>query len=64
VLKALEASLGGPLLIRTSRRVELVDAGKHLEAEAMRTLEHMEHYEYREGYNRGMNINGIGANRK
>lgn len=42
-IKALEAELGGPLLIRTSRRVELTDAGKLLQAEATRTLEQVEH---------------------
>lgn len=42
-IKALEAELGGPLLIRTSRRVELTEAGKLLQAEAARTLEHVEH---------------------
>ncbi|MCS2172990.1 LysR substrate-binding domain-containing protein [Scandinavium sp. TWS1a] len=42
-IKALEAELGGPLLIRTSRRVELTDAGKLLQEEAVRTLEHMAH---------------------
>ncbi|WP_310607582.1 LysR substrate-binding domain-containing protein [Buttiauxella brennerae] len=42
-IKALEAELGGPLLIRTSRRVELTEAGKLLQAEATRTLEQVEH---------------------
>ena len=42
-IKALEAELGGPLLIRTSRRVELTEAGKLLQAEASRTLEQVEH---------------------
>lgn len=42
-IKALEAELGGPLLIRTSRRVELTEAGKLLQAEAARTLEQVEH---------------------
>ncbi|EPF2242083.1 LysR substrate-binding domain-containing protein [Citrobacter werkmanii] len=42
-IKALEAELGGPLLIRTSRHVELTEAGKLLQAEAIRTLEQMEH---------------------
>lgn len=42
-IKALEAELGGPLLIRTSRHVELTDAGKLLQAEATRTLEQVEH---------------------
>lgn len=42
-IKALEAELGGPLLIRTSRRVELTEAGKLLQAEAARMLEQMEH---------------------
>lgn len=38
-IKALEAELGGALFIRTSRRVELTDAGKLLQAEAQRTLD-------------------------
>ncbi|MGB7802819.1 LysR substrate-binding domain-containing protein [Buttiauxella sp.] len=42
-IKALEAELGGPLLIRTSRRVELTEAGKLLQAEATRTLAQVEH---------------------
>lgn len=42
-IKALEAELGGPLLIRTSRHVELTDAGKLLQAQAIRTLEQVEH---------------------
>jgi DNA-binding transcriptional LysR family regulator len=42
-IKALETELGGPLLIRTSRRVELTEAGKLLQAEATRTLEQVEH---------------------
>lgn len=42
-IKALEAELGGPLLIRTSRRVELTEAGRLLQAEATRTLEQLEH---------------------
>ncbi|AYN26035.1 MULTISPECIES: LysR substrate-binding domain-containing protein [Buttiauxella] len=42
-IKSLETELGGPLFIRTSRRVELTEAGKLLQAEAARTLEQMEH---------------------
>jgi DNA-binding transcriptional LysR family regulator len=42
-IKALEDELGGPLLIRTSRRVELTEAGRLLQAEATRTLEQVEH---------------------
>ena len=42
-IKALEAELGGALFIRTSRRVELTDAGKLLQAEAQRTLDQVEH---------------------
>lgn len=42
-IKALETELGGPLFIRTSRRVELTEAGKLLQVEATRTLEQVEH---------------------
>lgn len=42
-IKALEAELGGALLIRTSRRVELTEAGMLLQTEAARMLEHIEH---------------------
>lgn len=42
-IKALEAELGGPLFMRTSRRVELTEAGKLLQVEATRTLEQVEH---------------------
>ncbi|RJT36277.1 LysR substrate-binding domain-containing protein [Rahnella woolbedingensis] len=42
-IKALETELGGPLFIRTSRRVELTEAGILLLAEARLTLEQVEH---------------------
>lgn len=42
-IKALEAELGGALFIRTSRHVELTEAGILLRAEAQRTLDQVEH---------------------
>ena len=42
-IKALEAELGGALFIRTSRHVELTEAGLLLQAEAQRTLDQVEH---------------------
>lgn len=42
-IKALETELGGPLFLRTSRRVELTEAGLLLQAEAKRTLEQADH---------------------
>ncbi len=42
-IRALEEELGGPLFIRTSRRVSLTEAGKLLVAEARRTLDQAEH---------------------
>ncbi|WP_140918322.1 LysR substrate-binding domain-containing protein [Limnobaculum xujianqingii] len=42
-IRALEDELGGPLFARTSRRVELTEAGKLLQVEAQRTLEQAEH---------------------
>lgn len=42
-IRALEEELGGPLFVRTSRKVELTEAGVLLQAEAQRTLEQAEH---------------------
>jgi len=42
-IRALETELGGPLFIRTSRRVELTEAGSLLLAEARLALEQVEH---------------------
>ena len=42
-IKALEEELGGPLFVRTSRKVELTDAGRLLQVEAQRTLEQADH---------------------
>ncbi|HZZ06773.1 LysR substrate-binding domain-containing protein [Paraburkholderia sp.] len=42
-IRALEAELGGPLFLRTSRRVELTEAGMLLREEARRTLDQAEH---------------------
>ena len=44
-VKALEEELGGPLFVRTTRRVELTDAGRLLQVEATRTLEQADHAE-------------------
>ncbi|MDK9606170.1 LysR substrate-binding domain-containing protein [Lelliottia wanjuensis] len=41
-IRALEEELGGALFLRTSRSVELTEAGKLLETEARRTLEQAE----------------------
>ena len=38
-IRALEEELGGPLLVRTSRKVELTEAGRLFQVEAQRTLE-------------------------
>lgn len=38
-IRALEEELGGPLFVRTSRKVELTEAGRILQIEAQRTLE-------------------------
>lgn len=42
-IRALEEELGGPLFVRTSRKVELTEAGVLLQTEAQRTLEQAEH---------------------
>lgn len=42
-IRALEEELGGALFVRTSRRVELTEAGTLLLAEAQRTLDQAEH---------------------
>lgn len=42
-IRALEEELGGPLFARTSRRVELTEAGKLLQVEAQRTLTQADH---------------------
>ncbi|MFY9994997.1 MAG: LysR substrate-binding domain-containing protein [Leclercia sp.] len=42
-IKALEEELGGALFVRTSRRVELTEAGVLLQIEARRTLEQADH---------------------
>lgn len=42
-IRALEEELGGPLFLRTSRRVELTEAGVLLRDQARRTLEQAEH---------------------
>jgi DNA-binding transcriptional LysR family regulator len=42
-IRSLEEELGGPLFIRTSRRVELTEAGRLLQIEAQRTIVQAEH---------------------
>lgn len=42
-IRSLEEELGGPLFIRTSRRVELTEAGRLLRIEAQRTIVQAEH---------------------
>jgi DNA-binding transcriptional LysR family regulator len=42
-IRALEEELGGPLFLRTSRRVELTEAGILLRTEAQRTLDQAAH---------------------
>ena len=42
-IKSLEEELGGALFVRTSRRVELTEAGELLRAEAQRTLDQASH---------------------
>ena len=53
-IRALEQELGGPLFVRTSRRVELTDAGRLLREEAERLLAQAEYAENRvRGFVRG-----------
>lgn len=42
-MRSLEEELGGPLFIRTSRKVELTEAGKLLRMEAQRVVDHADH---------------------
>ncbi len=42
-MRALEEELGGPLFIRTSRKVELTEAGKLLRMEAQRVVDQADH---------------------